>query len=333
TAGKGASANVTVANTNIPVSTAGLTVGTYYAYAVDGTGNVSPKGTNPIIVYAPIINPPADPGNLTANAVSATEIDLTWTDNSVNEDNFKIETSTNGSTWTPLATLNANSTQYANTGLTEGTLYYYRIYATNGGGNSNYSGTATATTLYGPPTVTALTQIINNLGQSAKIQSNKANGSVYIVLSGIAQSSVADLDAAVTAFKGAKATVTAAGTDIPVSAKGLTPGMYYAYAVAGTSVMSAKGANVITVTGTVMGTVDLTDPDALKVYSDGSNLVIELNSKINKATAEILDLTGRKIATCQLQEGTNLLAAGVKGIFLIRLEADGAVITKKVFLP
>lgn len=49
----GAVANVTAANTDIPISTEGLNAGTYYAYAVDGTGNISVKGANAITITVP----------------------------------------------------------------------------------------------------------------------------------------------------------------------------------------------------------------------------------------------------------------------------------------
>ncbi|MDQ7054058.1 MAG: fibronectin type III domain-containing protein, partial [candidate division KSB1 bacterium] len=42
-------------------------------------------------------NPPAAPSNLTATAVSTSQIDLSWTDNSNNEDGFKIERKDPGS--------------------------------------------------------------------------------------------------------------------------------------------------------------------------------------------------------------------------------------------
>lgn len=46
--GTAASAEVTAANTDMAISTSGLTAGTYYAYAVDEAGNMSDKSTNAI---------------------------------------------------------------------------------------------------------------------------------------------------------------------------------------------------------------------------------------------------------------------------------------------
>src|SRR5258705_12942783 len=90
---------------------------------------------------------PAAPSNLAANAVSTSEIDLTWKDNASNENGFKIESApTSGGTWTQIATVGKGVTNYANTGLVPSTTCYYRVRAYNQK-NSGYSGMASATTL------------------------------------------------------------------------------------------------------------------------------------------------------------------------------------------
>jgi titin len=92
---------------------------------------------------------PAAPTNLTAAAVSRSQINLAWTDNATNEDGFYVE-SCKGSTCTNfvrIATLGANATTYANTGLSKNTTYRYRVIAFNVAGVSDYSNIAAATTL------------------------------------------------------------------------------------------------------------------------------------------------------------------------------------------
>jgi hypothetical protein len=87
------------------------------------------------------------PTDLNAAAVSSSEIDLSWTDNSDNETEFKIERSTDaGVTFTEIATVGATVTMYADTGLTPLTAYSYRVRASNLVGDSAYSNTATAVT-------------------------------------------------------------------------------------------------------------------------------------------------------------------------------------------
>jgi fibronectin type 3 domain-containing protein len=94
--------------------------------------------------------PPAAPSNLSATAVSQTQINLSWTDNSSNEDGFEIERSPNGtSSWTQIATPVANTTSYSNTGLLCNTTYYYRVRAYNGSGYSSYSNASATTSTCG----------------------------------------------------------------------------------------------------------------------------------------------------------------------------------------
>lgn len=94
--------------------------------------------------------PPSAPTNLTAVVFSASQINLSWTDNASNETGYQVERSPNGSTWTSIATTTANTTTFSNTGLTSATAYAYRVRAFHLGGSSNYSNVVNATTLATP---------------------------------------------------------------------------------------------------------------------------------------------------------------------------------------
>src|SRR5207249_4973872 len=91
--------------------------------------------------------PPAAPSGLIASAVSASQINLTWADQSSNETNFILERSADAmATWSPIATPPANATSYKDsTGLNPGTRYYYRVRASNDGGDSANSNFNSAT--------------------------------------------------------------------------------------------------------------------------------------------------------------------------------------------
>jgi hypothetical protein len=89
------------------------------------------------------------PANLTATAVSSSRINLTWQDLTTNEAGFKIERSTNNSTFTQVASVGPNITTFANTGLASNVTYYYRVRAYNSTTNSPYSNTANAKTFAG----------------------------------------------------------------------------------------------------------------------------------------------------------------------------------------
>ncbi len=87
------------------------------------------------------------PSSLNAAAVSNSQINLTWTDNSDNEDGFKIERSPNGtSDWNQVETVGANVTSFQNTGLASFTTYHYRVYAYKESSVSGYSDVASAST-------------------------------------------------------------------------------------------------------------------------------------------------------------------------------------------
>jgi len=92
--------------------------------------------------------PPAAPSNLTATTVSASQINLSWTDNSANEDGFKIERCARASctNFAQIATVGANVKTFSNTGLTKFTSYSYRVRAYNASGDSGYSNIASART-------------------------------------------------------------------------------------------------------------------------------------------------------------------------------------------
>jgi galactose oxidase-like protein/glyoxal oxidase-like protein/fibronectin type III domain protein len=113
--------------------------GHYMLFILDGNG--VPSIAKIIQIGAASLPALAAPSNLLATAVSGTRIDLTWTDNSNNENGFKIERSPDGLTFTEIATVGANVTTYSNTGLTCATFYQYRVRAYNANGNSAYSNT------------------------------------------------------------------------------------------------------------------------------------------------------------------------------------------------
>jgi hypothetical protein len=130
-------------------SNSGLAGGTTYYYrvrAVNGAAN-SAYSNEANATTPSSVSPPAAPANLSAAAVSGSQINLTWTDQSTDETGFQIERKTGaGGIYAQIGTATANSPTYSNSGLAEGTTYYYRVRAVNGAGNSAYSNEANATT-------------------------------------------------------------------------------------------------------------------------------------------------------------------------------------------
>ncbi|HEX7185270.1 MAG TPA: fibronectin type III domain-containing protein [Thermoanaerobaculia bacterium] len=126
----------------------GLTAGATYTFRVRAANTAGFSGysnTASDTTPAPLPTPPAAPGSLAAQALSGTEIQLTWQDNSGNEDSFRVEQSING-IFQEIRSLPAGSTSTRVTGLTADTTYTFRVRAANTAGFSSYSNVASDTT-------------------------------------------------------------------------------------------------------------------------------------------------------------------------------------------
>ena len=153
-------------------SNTGLTTSTTYYYRVcayNSAGNSGYSNTASATTQSGVTVPTA-PSNLTATAVSSSQINLTWQDNSNNETGFKVERAASSTgPWTQIATAGANVTSYSNTSLNPSTTYYYRVCAYNSGGNSSYSNTASATTQSGATVPTAPSNLTATTVSSSQI--------------------------------------------------------------------------------------------------------------------------------------------------------------------
>ncbi|MGA2138961.1 MAG: fibronectin type III domain-containing protein [Verrucomicrobiia bacterium] len=141
-------AQIATVGANVTIySDTGLSINTKYWYRVRAynTGGNSNYSNQASATTLPL--PPQAPSSLTATTVSSSQINLSWADNSGNEDGFKIERSVDGTNFTQIAQVLPNTTTYRNTGLALGTTYFYRVRAYNRGGSSDFSNVANATTL------------------------------------------------------------------------------------------------------------------------------------------------------------------------------------------
>ncbi|MBO0723979.1 MAG: VCBS repeat-containing protein [Blastocatellia bacterium] len=92
--------------------------------------------------------PPAAPTSLSAIATSSSQVNLTWADNSDDEDGFMIERcqGVGCSNFSEIARVGSNAVGFSNAGLAGGASYSYRVQSFNSGGESDSSNTASATT-------------------------------------------------------------------------------------------------------------------------------------------------------------------------------------------
>lgn len=98
--------------------------------------------------------PPAAPTNLTVSAPlknADSSLVLSWADNSTNEEGFSVERRTAAGSYQEVARTAAGTTTYADTALTSGTTYTYRVRAYNSVGPSLYSAEASGTTAQAGP--------------------------------------------------------------------------------------------------------------------------------------------------------------------------------------
>ncbi|HLM00469.1 MAG TPA: fibronectin type III domain-containing protein [Pyrinomonadaceae bacterium] len=90
---------------------------------------------------------PASPSYLTVSPVSDSRINLSWSDNSLTEDGFKIERRIGSEgKFAPLLVLGPNATSYADIGLSAESTVFYRLKAFNAQGESEPAYEASGTT-------------------------------------------------------------------------------------------------------------------------------------------------------------------------------------------
>ena len=78
---------------------------------------------------------------------NASQLTLNWTDNSDNEDGFKIERKQGQTgTFTQISTVGAGTSSYTDSNLATETTYCYQVRAFNGAGDSAYSNEDCSTT-------------------------------------------------------------------------------------------------------------------------------------------------------------------------------------------
>ena len=152
------------------------TAGTYYfrvrVYLNQGGATYSEYSQ----VQSAIVSaaPPAAPSNLAATPASGSQVSLTWSDNSTNENGFRIERCT-GSACTgflQIATTGPNVAVYQDVNLSASTAYRYRVLAQNAAGASTYSNVATVTTLG---------------ATSTRFQNNASYPIIYLTIDGVQQ--------------------------------------------------------------------------------------------------------------------------------------------------
>ncbi|MBI2831742.1 MAG: c-type cytochrome, partial [Chloroflexi bacterium] len=126
----------------------GSTTYYYRVYAYNVSGDSATSNTASVTTPVATGSPPSVPTAVAAEALSATQVILSWEDNSNNETGFRIERATNDTFSANLVTTNvaANVTSYTDTTVSGETRYYYRMFAYNAAGSSSESNKCSVTT-------------------------------------------------------------------------------------------------------------------------------------------------------------------------------------------
>ncbi len=118
---------------------------TYHYRAKARNGGGDSAWSNVAFATTPQV-PPATPTNLTAAALSASEIWLSWNDVS-GEQGFRIERRQGNDPFAFLANVGPNTATHTDGGLQANKVYVYRMLAFNAAGDSGWSNEASARTL------------------------------------------------------------------------------------------------------------------------------------------------------------------------------------------
>lgn len=126
---------------------------------------------------------PAAPSGLTALAASASQVQLTWTDNATNETSYKVEARAAGGSFTEVASLGVNAASATVNGLTPDTAYTFRVRARNRSGNSPYSNEASVRTPASIPAAPSdlTTQVLSGTSIRLSWQDRSDNETEFVI--------------------------------------------------------------------------------------------------------------------------------------------------------
>ena len=157
-----------------------LEPGTGYTYRVRAINEVGNSDwSNPVTLATPSTTPIVQI-LLTATVISGTQINLSWQASSGSGADFDLERRIEDGTFTQIATVDADMTDYRDTGLRPGTRYTYRIRAILDGGDAGVSNQVTLTSVSSPLPPTNLTfTLISSTRIALSWQDNSGNESGF----------------------------------------------------------------------------------------------------------------------------------------------------------
>ncbi len=218
----GSYSNVATGVTSASYTDTGLANGSTYYYVVAA---INASGSSPNSTEAGTITLPGAPAGLSA-AAGANQATLTWSATTGAASYTILSSTTNGGPYNTTVATGVATTSYTNTGLANGTTYYYVVEAVDASGNSPNSVQTSALTLPAAPT-----------GFSAVANSNQ------VTLTWSATTGAASYTIGQSTTSGGPYTTIASGiTATSYTTTGLTNGTTYYYVVSAVNA-TGTGAN------------------------------------------------------------------------------------------
>jgi hypothetical protein len=175
---------VAVGDDAFPAAFAALTTGSWTSSADEvRLGSNSSTAVNLVLDNVRLDNTtmpagvfgPEAPSGLTANAPTAAQVNLSWTDQSATETSFRIERAGTNGVFAEIASVGIDVVSFADASVQPGTLYNYRVRGEAGGVFGAYSNVAQVTTPQVPPAAPA--------GLSANVISSTSVGLTWTDMS------------------------------------------------------------------------------------------------------------------------------------------------------
>lgn len=173
----------------------GLPSGTFHCYKILAIGPAGPPAT-PDSPYSNIVSQmtkPVAPGTITFSNIGTAALTLSWPQVTGNS-GYQIDRSLDNVSWSNnVATVGQDVTTYTNSGLSPGTLYYYRVSAASTGGFSVTSAVQSVTTTPAGPSVTTAVVSASRIDISWPLVSGATNYKIELKPAGGSYSEISNL--------------------------------------------------------------------------------------------------------------------------------------------